>query len=265
MIEYLKFRFQRSILHNSWLIDSDDTSKALRDLNIFIENHLFMNKILLKNHPDYRLVMRDNSLNPSIKDISVEQIRDLRQFFGKTSSISKYRLAIIYQADLMNLNAANSCLKLLEDTPKNSFIFLITSRASKIINTIRSRCAKISIKSQNILVENNTYTKYIANIGDYSNLANKLDLLKEFSSKNRELWGDFAYNILYLINRITKKSVNINLELTETESKIFERLACKSPDYLLGKFVKIKRIINNTIDYDLDLRASTVELIEELI
>ncbi|MFP3034991.1 MAG: DNA polymerase III subunit delta', partial [Candidatus Tisiphia sp.] len=64
--------------------------------------------------------------------------------------------------------------------------------------------------------------------------------------------------------RITKKSLNINIEFNELENKIFNQLRSNSPDYLITKFANIKRIINNTIDYDLDLRANTIALIEEL-
>ncbi|HJD64203.1 MAG TPA: DNA polymerase III subunit delta', partial [Rickettsia endosymbiont of Sericostoma sp.] len=97
--EYLEDRFKQGRLYNSWLIDVDDTAKALENLLIFIESSLFADKIQLKNHPDYRLVARDNSGSANVKDISVDQIRDLQQFFYKTSSISKYRVAVIYQAD----------------------------------------------------------------------------------------------------------------------------------------------------------------------
>lgn len=262
--EYLECRFKQARLYNSWLIDVDDTAKALEDLLIFIESSLIVDKIQLTNHPDYRLVARDNSVTSSVKDISVDQIRDLQQFFYRTSSISKYRVAVIYQADLMNLNAANSCLKLLEDTLKDSFIFLITSRAAGIISTIRSRCAKINIKSQNRLVGSDIYVKFTTYIANYANPKVRLDLIEEFTSKNKELWGDFACSMLYLVNRITKKSLNINIEFNELENKIFNQLRSHSPDYLITKFANIKRIINNTIDYDLDLRGNTIALIEEL-
>jgi DNA polymerase-3 subunit delta' len=141
---------------------------------------------------------------------------------------------------------------------------LITSRAAGIISTIRSRCAKINIKSQNRLVGSDIYVKITAYIANYANPKVKLDLIEEFTNKNKESWGDFACSMLYLVNRITKKSLNINIEFNELENKIFNQLRSNSPDYLVTKFANIKRIINSTIDYDLDLRANTIALIEEL-
>jgi len=58
--------------------------------------------------------------------------------------------------------------------------------------------------------------------------------------------------------------VQINIEFNELENKIFNQLPSNSPDWLVTKFANVKQIINNTIDYDLDLRASTIALIEEL-
>ncbi len=262
--KYLERMFKQKRLYNSWLINAGNTVKALENLLVFIKNHLLTDKIQLHNHPDYRLVTKDNS-GSNIKGISVDQIRDLQQFFYRTSSISKYRVAIIYQADLMNISAANSCLKLLEDTPTNSFIFLITSRAAGIISTIRSRCAKISINSQNYLVKSDIYVKFITHIANCLNPKVRLDIIEEFSNKNKGLWEDFAYSMLHLINRMTKKSLNINIEFHESENRIFKQLVANSPGYLLIKFTNIKRILNNTVDYDLDLRTSTIALIEELI
>lgn len=262
--EYLEFRFKQGRLYNSWLINVDNTEQALQDLSVFIATNLFTDKIPLINHPDYRLIARNNSDSATSRDIGVEQIRDLQQFFCKTSSIAKYRAAIIYQADLMNLNAANSCLKLLEDTPSNSFIFLITSRAAGIISTIRSRCAKINVMPQDDLAKTDAYLEFISNIANYSDPETRLELIKKFTSKNRSLWADFAYSLLYLINRITKKALNINIEFNESENKIFNQLNSHTPNYLVKKFTNIKQIINDTIDYDLELKASTIELIVEL-
>lgn len=50
--------------------------------------------------------------------------------------VSGYKIAAICQADLMDLNAANWCLKISEGQPNNSYIFLITSKPSVILKNI---------------------------------------------------------------------------------------------------------------------------------
>ncbi|XVN42153.1 MAG: DNA polymerase III subunit delta' [Candidatus Rickettsia vulgarisii] len=260
--EYLEFRFKQNRLNNSWLINTLDDATLLEDLHKFISSNLLVGDIPLKNHPDYYLVEKDNAT--TVKDISVEQIRELKQFFYKTPSISKYRVAIIYQAELMNLNAANSCLKLLEDTPANGFIFLITSRAAAIISTIRSRCAKFNVISQNCLANNEQYIKFITCIAGYLSNNKQLSCIEDFADKNRALWGDFSYSILYLLNKITKKSLNLNIELNQLEINIINQMRFGSTNCLIDKFANIKQIINNTIDYDLNLKASAISLVDEL-
>lgn len=262
--EYLNFRFKQNRLYNSWLIDSTDTKEALCDLQNFIKNTLFTGEVDLQYHPDYMFVARGDIISGT-KDICVEQIRNLQQFFYNTPSLSKYRIAIIYQADLMNLSSSNACLKLLEDTPKNSFIFLITSRGAGIISTIRSRCAKINVKLiEKDLVLGSLYLKFIRYIANHIDHKNKLDLIAEFARKNKASWGDFANIVIHLMHRMTKKSINMNIELSELEERIFSQIYDKRTSSLIDKFTNVKKIINNVIDYDLDLSAATIDLMQEI-
>lgn len=258
--EHLKFRLAQGRFYNSWLIDTPDIAATLEDLYIFIATELFLSKMQLKNHPDYQLISREAGTT----DISVDQIRELHKFFYRTPSISKYRVAIIYQADLMNLNAANACLKLLEETPKNGVIFLVTSRAAAIISTLRSRCCKFNVKLPNYLDNSDKYIKFITYISDCLQPSIRLALIEEVSGKNKELWKDFAFSILYLVNKITKKSLNCNIVLSQLENKIYRKLPFNSSNCLIKKFSNLKKIINETIDYDLNLKASAISLIEEL-
>ncbi|MGX6960511.1 MAG: DNA polymerase III subunit delta' [Rickettsia endosymbiont of Pentastiridius leporinus] len=259
LAERLEFSFNHNKLHNSWIIEAEDIEEALKDLQNFVYSKLFNDNIPLENHPDYRLITREVLSTVNTKNISIEQIRKLQEFLSKTSGISGFKVAVIYAADLMNLNAANSCLKILEDTPKNSYIFLITSRAASIISTIRSRCFKISIRSPQNHIENESYSKFIQPIanGEY------LNILNLFGSKDRELWLDFIDNILLLMNRILKKSVGMNIQFLELENKIFQKLPASNPSYLIQKFNNIKKLIYDTVDYDLDLKASYILVISE--
>jgi DNA polymerase-3 subunit delta' len=162
----------------------------------------------------------------------------------------------------MNLNAANACLKLLEDTPKDSFLFLITSKPGVIIDTIKSRCAKIrDISTSSLISTNDRYIDYIVN---YYNPDSRVALIEEFANKDRESWRDFAYTTIYLINKQVKRSLNIEINCTASEELILEKLKVDSPSNLLKKYSCLKIKINETISYDLDLRVSTIELMEEL-
>jgi DNA polymerase-3 subunit delta' len=123
-------------LHNAYLIATDDIKAALEEVSTFLSDNFYEQQ---KNHPDFMLVEKIDSA----KNISVEQTRKLQGFLNKTSMLSGRKSAVILGADQMNVNAANSCLKILEDTPSNTHIFLITTNSAMILPTIRSRCAKI--------------------------------------------------------------------------------------------------------------------------
>ncbi len=256
MIErYLETRFKLGKLYNSWLINTSNPIRSLGDLRNFLTNFLLGTEILLDNHPDFKLVER----NQLTKNISVDQIRDLQEFLNKTPYVSSYKAAVIYQADLMNINAANACLKLLEDTTNNTYLFLITAKASNMLPTIRSRCAKINLSIPDIIDNDLKFIELISS----DDVNAKLDFIKEFSEKNRVLWSEFSASILKLMSRIIKKSIGGNINLSHHESEIMGKFHYNSPRYLLEKYNYIKNIINEAITYDLDLKVSYLLILNE--
>ncbi len=87
-------------------------------------------------NPDYLPI----DLLENKQQISVDQIRAMNAFLGLTRSFKGQRVVLIAQAERMNLNAANSLLKSLEEPADNSVILLLTSNASSLLATIKSRC-----------------------------------------------------------------------------------------------------------------------------
>lgn len=92
-------------------------------------------------HPDYILITPEEKK----KIISVDQTRELSRQLQLKSHIAKRKVAIIHPAESMNVNAANSLLKILEEPPLNNIIILVTSKFSHLAMTIKSRCIKIAI------------------------------------------------------------------------------------------------------------------------
>jgi DNA polymerase-3 subunit delta' len=72
--------------------------------------------------------------------IGVDAIRDLQKNLSLYPFKSKYKVAIIENAEQMNRTAANSLLKTLEEPGKTSVLILISSNLDKILDTIKSRC-----------------------------------------------------------------------------------------------------------------------------
>lgn len=79
-------------------------------------------------------------------EITIDDIREGIKFLGLTSANENWRVLVIDTADDMNENAANALLKLLEEPPQHSVIFLISNNLGKLLPTIRSRCRQITLQ-----------------------------------------------------------------------------------------------------------------------
>lgn len=92
-----------------------------------------------KTHPDLNWVKPAEGK----KQIAIDQIRELIQFCGLTPTYGTYQIVIIEPAELMNHYAENSLLKLLEEPPPDTLIFLISHQPMALLATIRSRCQRL--------------------------------------------------------------------------------------------------------------------------
>ncbi|HIQ07401.1 MAG TPA: hypothetical protein EYH35_02970 [Thiotrichaceae bacterium] len=92
-------------------------------------------------HPDYLAV----GLPEGKKQIPVAAIRTLTEFLTLSCSYGGFRVVFIDAADQMNVNAANSLLKSLEEPPPNTVIILLAEQSLKLPITIRSRCQQYTL------------------------------------------------------------------------------------------------------------------------
>lgn len=102
--------------------------------------------ISAQSHPDLLVLERLVEGGKTKKSISVDQARDLPDFFSKSPSRAAYRVAIIDAADDLNLNAANALLKVLEEPPERGVLFLVTHAPGRLLATIRSRCRRLTFQ-----------------------------------------------------------------------------------------------------------------------
>ena len=77
------------------------------------------------------------------KAIKVDQVRGLCAALGLTSHGGGYKVALLQPAERMNVNAANSLLKTLEEPTDNTVLMLVTERPAQLPATIRSRCQQL--------------------------------------------------------------------------------------------------------------------------
>ena len=78
--------------------------------------------------------------------LSVEEVRRTRTFFGMTAAGSQRRVCIVDAADDMNPSSANALLKILEEPPEGAVFFVISHAPGRLLPTIRSRCRTLNFQ-----------------------------------------------------------------------------------------------------------------------
>jgi DNA polymerase III subunit delta' len=111
------------------------------------------------SHPDFRLLQPEtlslegeesedfksaSGKKPS-KQISVDQIRGLADFFGMSAHQGGRRVIVIHPAEAMNTNAANALLKNLEEPPQGLLFILVSHKPQQLLPTILSRCLSFAL------------------------------------------------------------------------------------------------------------------------
>ncbi len=99
------------------------------------EIELIQNEIQLKARNPYH-----NIQIPKANEIRVASIRQLKTSNSYYAYTSGKKFFIIFDADKMNDEAANSLLKTLEEPNENTIIVLTTAHQEKLLPTIISRC-----------------------------------------------------------------------------------------------------------------------------
>ena len=86
------------------------------------------------------------TIRPDGQNIKIEQIRELNRALAFKPVSGGYRVSIIFDAEMMTEEAANSFLKTLEEPPPGNILILNVTEPLDLIPTIVSRCQKISFK-----------------------------------------------------------------------------------------------------------------------
>lgn len=112
------------------------------------------------SHPDFRLIQPEtltaeadevdsgsegkSGKKPS-KQITIDQIRGLSDFFALSAHQGGRRVIVIHPAEAMNHNATNALLKNLEEPPPDLLFILVTHKPQLLLPTILSRCLSFPV------------------------------------------------------------------------------------------------------------------------
>ena len=98
------------------------------------------------SHPDIIPVVRQTDRNGNLRrELTVDQIRELAADAQVLPNEAERKVYIIEEAELMNLNAQNAALKLLEEPPATVIFVLCAVNSNQLLETVRSRCLSLSV------------------------------------------------------------------------------------------------------------------------
>jgi len=81
------------------------------------------------------------------KMITISQIRDMGGIIASRANEAAFRMVCILHADLMNTQAQNALLKMLEEPPGRTFFILAAEQTPPLLPTILSRCRRIDFQA----------------------------------------------------------------------------------------------------------------------
>lgn len=225
------------------------------------------------NHPDFMIIDSEDN-----KNIKIGQIRFLQEQIAEKPIISSRKVYIINNSDLMTVEAQNCLLKTLEEPPEYATIILILSNENKLLNTIKSRCTKISFQDiskedlikyadQNNISVNNTLldicngsiNKLITLKDDADTYSISDNILNDFSRKDIvDIWNEAE--ILY-------KSKDNILNLLDYFNIYFYNKLRKFQDFKYINSISIveqtKKRLSSNANYDMCIDNLLLKIWEE--
>ena len=130
--EKMVLAFVKSILCTDH-VDKDEYNNCYKCKRIEEENYSELKKI----YPDGQFIKK-------------EQLDELQKSFSTKALESNYRIYIIYDADKLNVSAANSLLKFLEEPEEGIIAILLTNNSNNVLKTISSRCQILNFRQNNV-------------------------------------------------------------------------------------------------------------------
>lgn len=219
------------------------------------------------NHPDFMLI------DSGDKKIKIDQIRYLQEKISEKPITSNRKVYIINDCDTMTKEAQNCLLKTLEEPPEYATLILICSNENKLLNTIRSRCIKVSFlkienkdieeylqKSKNMLISKDLLSMSMGSIGIAINVCENKEQYLEVENIVQNLTKNDLVEVLNNAEILYKSKENIQ-ELLDYVNVLL---------YNLGKINCIKyvedtkrKLLNNS-NYDMSIDYFLIKIWEEV-
>jgi len=199
------------------------------------------------------------------KIISIEETREIINFFNKSSINNKPKIFFLEGAENLNKNSSNSILKILEELPDNNYFFISYLENKFLLETIKSRCfnCRLFINSkENSFIKEKLMTQFKTNNTIIKNLTPGINLKMNILFKELNIYEkDFSTKILTMQNFYLEKKYNKIIDLmhiyienyfaNNLEKNFFKNFRIRN---------KINNIINNINSINNEIKSSFYEI-----
>jgi len=243
---------------------NEDFSYDLNNLKIIPDNKSFK-LVQNKSNPNFILV----DIVEEKKNIDISQIRNLILTLNKSSFNTKPRFVLIDNIELLNINAVNALLKILEE-PNDNINFILINNNKRILPTLKSRCLNFkiqltsnqSIEITNNILENN-YNKFLNEdfVNNYSTPGEILNLI-DFANKNDiDLIETNLKDLIkkIIMDKLYKKNNSIKILIYSLMESYFRKNVSVTNIKLIASYTYFLRKIDNTKTFNLDEESLFME------
>ena len=249
---------------------NEDFSYDLNNLKIIPDNKSFK-LVQNKSNPNFILV----DIQEEKKNIDISQIRNLILTLNKSSFNTKPRFVLIDNIELLNINAVNALLKILEE-PNDNINFILINNNKRILPTLKSRCLNFKIQltsNQSIDIANkilnNNYNEFLNEdfVNNYSTPGEILNLI-DFANKNdidliETNLKDFIKKII--VDKLYKKNNSIKILIYSLMESYFRKNVSVTNIKLIASYTYFLRKIDNTKTFNLDEESLFMEFDDRIL
>ncbi|WFW29859.1 MAG: DNA polymerase III subunit delta' [Wolbachia endosymbiont of Menacanthus eurysternus] len=255
------------------IIGHDYAKKKLIE-NLSIQTWLICGKrgigkaTFVRSFSDWLLVKRGNEVVMDLYfvdngTIGIEKVREIKNFLYLSSIQSKYKIVIIDSLEAMTNNSQNAMLKILEEPPKNSKIFIISHEPYNIKSTIKCRCFQLNlfplgyVETRRVILSKYKFddqvlskiiTVFPGRPGVIINIMNNNDVCEFFHTFPQNL------NKPEIISRIISSEIELEFASRLIQLFILNKIKSEisSVEILLDKWKKIHELFIAAKQLDLD-------------
>lgn len=168
-----------------------------------------------------------NTSEPLENSFGIEQVRNMQKVAYRKPMQGKSKALILEDAEKLTTEAQNALLKLLEEPPQHTFVFLSCTTDANFLPTILSRCKKIVLEEVKEAMSENAIFQYTSILESLmsSSISQKLALAEKIAGDKDTLSNTVRGFILFLREKMLEETDNTSFpRLLNALQKAFQQI-----------------------------------------